>query len=54
MINDNCVHCDKWKEKQAEVLMKCESVFDVNIDMMMFEDECMKTCPYVKVNQENS
>ena len=47
-MNSLCKHCDKWKAKQEEVLMNCESIFDVAIDMQYFEDKCLKTCPYIK------
>lgn len=45
-IETKCVRCEKWYDKQTEVLMRCETVFDVPIDMRVFEDECIKTCPY--------
>ena len=47
-MQNECIHCDKWKQKQEEVIMKCESIFDIAIDMEYFEKECLKTCPYLK------
>ena len=41
-----CIECEKWKEKHAEVLMYCATVFDVDLDMRVFEAECKKTCPF--------
>ena len=45
-MNINCRECPTWKAKQEDVLMKCESIFDVSVDMLMFEKDCIKTCPY--------
>jgi hypothetical protein len=46
MEKNMCTECEKWKEKQAEVLMYCATVFDVDLDMRVFETECKKTCPF--------
>lgn len=51
---NTCIQCLKWKEKQEEVLMKCESVFDASVDMEAFEESCKKTCQYSEKNTENS
>jgi hypothetical protein len=48
MRTDTCIHCDNWKKKQMEALMNAESIFDAVVDIEKFEDNCIKTCPYVK------
>ena len=47
-MNSLCKSCDTWKQKQEDVLMRCESIFDADIDMQTFEQDCIKTCPYLK------
>ena len=42
-----CIECEKWKEKQTDVLMHCSTIFDIDLDMRVFEAECKKTCPFV-------
>ena len=49
-----CKNCPTWKDKQEVVLMQCESIFDVAVDMETFEKDCIKTCPYTKEIVENS
>ena len=53
-MSNICINCDKWKNEQRAVLMKCDSVFDAALDMKKFEDACRETCPHIKVNKENS
>lgn len=53
-MSNLCRKCDKWQKKQEDVLMRCESIFDVAIDMQMFEEDCIKTCPYLKEIVDNS
>ncbi len=38
--------CKLWVDKQSEVLMQCESIFDAVVDMYKFEEECFVNCPY--------
>ena len=51
---NTCMQCDKWKEKQEEILMKYASIFDIAVEMQLFEDTCIKTCPYLEKDTENS
>jgi hypothetical protein len=46
-IESKCVRCKKWYDKQAELLTKCSTIFDIPIDLDMFERECIKSCPYL-------
>ena len=42
-----CCRCQKWYDKQSEILTRCETIFDVHIDLVTFEEDCIKTCPFL-------
>ena len=42
-----CQRCQKWQDKQSEILMKCDTIFSVHIDLVTFEEDCIKTCPFL-------
>ena len=46
------IYCQKWKEKQEQILDKSESIFDAVLDMDAFEIKCLKDCPYKKEEEQ--
>ena len=49
-----CADCKKWKDTLRETLSKSDSIFDAHSDMLLFEENCKKNCPFVKDSSKNS
>lgn len=53
-MNNICLQCETWKNKQKELLQSCDSIFDACSKMEDFEKDCIRTCPYKKEIVDNS
>ena len=51
---NNCTQCDKWEYEKKRALESSESIFEAHDDIVEFEKQCIKTCPHLKNNLENS
>jgi hypothetical protein len=51
-MSDMCSNCEKWKNHKKEVLENSDSIFEAHQDMIIFEEQCFKTCPFLSNSSE--
>ena len=47
-----CLSCDKWKQKQKQILDNADSTFDAVYEMVDWEANCKLSCK--KYGKENT